>query len=633
MANFYSDNDDIKFYVDHFVDWKRLVNLIEDFDHPDAPASWEEAVSTYKDILDLMGRFSAEEVATRAPAMDQKGTHMQDGVVTASPEHDAIFEQLKEMGIYGLCTPRELGGMNCPGMLYLFVAELMARADVSVMTHFGFHVATSTTLLAYSVEEGSTEFDERGRITKTRWYDEIQRILAGETWGSMDLTEPNAGSDLAVLRARAVLDDQGVWRLTGNKIFITSGHGNYHLVLAKTDDRDDLKALSLFLVPLTIERGGESLRNAWVDRVEEKIGHHASATCSVQYDNSEAQLIGKTGDGFPLMLMLMNHARLGVGFEGIAMCEAAYRAAYDYAHERITMGSPIAEHPMIANYLDEMELTIKGLRAMAVEAGMAEEIATHLEMKQKRFTGDNVLDADAKREIKRLKKRSRYLTPLLKYIAAEEAVRFARMAMQIHGGNGYTQDYAPERLLRDALVLPVYEGTSQIQALMALKDNLGAITKNPQRFLRKLAAAKFSAMRAVDPLERGYHKLQSMALSAQQHIMWRVAKDKWSDAVAGPWDKIFERFTKNWDPKRDFAWGLLHAENLTRILADVAIAKVLYKQARDYPERRELAERWIELVEPRVRYHWELIHTAGDRLLQRLEREADAAQAAAQETA
>jgi hypothetical protein len=193
--------------------------------------------------------------------------------------------------------------------------------------------------------------------------------------------------------------------------------------------------------------------------------------------------------------------------------------------------------------------------------------------------------------------------------------------MQILGGNGYTKDYAPERLLRDALVLPVYEGTSQIQALMALKDNLGSITKHPQAFLRNLATTKLQAVTAIDPLERSLHKLKSLSLSAQQHIMWRVAKDKWADAVHGPVESLFDRFTKNWDPKRDFAWGLLHAEHLARILADVAIAEALYRQAERFPERRELAERWVELVEPRCRFNWDKIHSTGERLLGRLQQE------------
>ncbi len=628
MPNFFSDNDDIRFYLEKGVDWKPLIDIIEDdYTSEDGPGDWEEALDNYRDIIDLMGGFAAEEVDTRAAAMDQKGTRMVDGVVQMNEEHEQIFAMLKEMGVYGLCIPRELGGQACPGLLYLFISEMVARGDVSTMTHFGFHVAMLITLVGYSIKEGTTEFDAKGRIVKTRWQKEINEILSGETWGSMDLTEPNAGSDLAALRCKAVKDDEGVWRVTGNKIFITSGHGKYHFVLAKTANEDSLKALSLFLVPLELERdnavaGEETIKNAWVDRIEEKIGHHGSATCSVQYEDSAADLIGNVGDGFKLIVQLMNHARLGVTFESIGLCEAAYRCAKDYAAERVSMGVTIDQHPMIADMLDEMEVTIKGLRALAVDAAMAEETTTLLELKEAQKNNPNLHDAETRRQIKKRQWRSRFLTPLLKYFAAESAVRFARLAMQIHAGNGYTKDYAPERLLRDALVLPVYEGTSQIQALMALKDNLGQITKNPQRFLKKVAATKLNAVKAIDPMERTFYKLQSMAYSAQQYIMWRVARGKASLALDGPLGEAFNTFVRNWDPKRDFAHGLLHAENLTQVLVDVAIAEVLIAQAQEHPERRDLAERWLERVEPRVRYHCDLIHSSGDRLLAKLDQQA-----------
>ena len=618
MGNFYEDNEDLKFYVEKWIDWKAIVELTEPRPEEAGDDWWKEYVDTYKDVLRLSGEFAAEEIDPRAARMDDTGMHMADGKVVAPKEHTEIFEKLREMGMYGLITPTELGGMNAPGVVYLLMCELLARADVSVMTHFGFHVTTISTLLSYSMMEGTTKWGADGAIVETRWHDEIQEIMAGDAWGAMDLTEPGAGSDLAALRTRAVKDENDVWRVTGNKIFITSGHGNYHFVLAKTDDKPSLKSLSLFLVPLEIKRNGETIRNAYVDRIEEKIGHHASATCSVQFDNSEGELIGKIGDGFKLMLQLMNHARLGVGVESIGIAEAAYRAAKAYAAERMSMGCSIDQHPMIADYLEELDVGICGLRAMAIYGGVHEEKLQRLETQERiREQRGEATDAEMHRKIRRHRRRVRKITPLLKYAAAEFAVYAARMSMQILGGYGYMHEYAPERLLRDALVLPVYEGTSQIQALMALKDNLGLITRNPQKFLRKLGAAKIN-VRSGDALERAVHRMESMALSAQQSIIWRVAKDKASDAWAGPLTEFLDRFTKNWDPKRDFAHGQLHAERLTRILADTAIAKLLLKQAKKYPERRELAQKWVERTEPRVRYNLDLLQNTGDHLLDAL---------------
>ncbi len=627
MANFYADNDDLKFYVEQYIDWEKLVDLVENhFRAKDAPKDFREAVTSYKDVLELVGQFVADEVAPRARAMDNAHQRVEGGKVISPPEHEAIFSQLKEMGIYGMTVPRELGGMNLPVLTYFLIAEVFARADVGSMTHFAFHAGMAAAMVEYSIREGSAKFDDEGRIVSTRWDAYIQEIIAGDTWGSMDLTEPEAGSDLANIRAKAVQDDKGVWRVTGNKIFITSGHGKFHFVLAKTEDRASLKALSMFLVPLTIERDGKTIVNGYVDRVEEKIGHHSSATCSVQFDNSEAELIGEPGEGFQMMLMLMNNARIGVGFEGIGISEAAYRTAKAYAAERKTMGKTIDRHEMIADYLDEMEVTIKGLRAIAVDAALCEETATRL-MLLKKAKGGNGTDTD--KEVKRAKRRARLLTPLIKYAAAEAAVRITRLGMQIHGGYGYSHEYDAERYLRDALVLPIYEGTSQIQALMALKDHLGLAMKKPQLFVQRLAQAKLEAVRARDELERRYWAMRSLALSAQQSILLAIAKEKLSAARQKPLNQFFNAFLKDWDPKRDFAYGLLHAEHLAQLLADVEIAATLLEQAKRFPERRELAARWIERVEPRVRHNWDLIANTGERIVG-LVRRADAEAAPAE---
>jgi len=390
-----------------------------------------------------------------------------------------------------------------------------------------------------------------------------------------------------------------------------------------------LRDLSLYLVPSTSERYGKTTTNATIERVEEKVGHHGSPTCSVHYDNAEAELIGAEGQGFSNMLFMMNGARVGVGMECIGVSEAAYRCAKDYAAERKAFGVPIKRHGMIADYLDEMDCTIRGMRALGLEAAFAEELSVRMEIA---FNNGTMEKSDkAERRWKKMRYRARHLTPLFKYLGAEQAVHICRMSMQIHGGNGYTKDYAPERLLRDSLVMPVYEGTSQIQCLMVLKDNLGAILKNPQRFLRRVARAKIQSVRATDALERTYWKMQSMVFTAQQTILWRVTKNKWSEAWnSDTMGQVFNKFRQDWDPKRDFSFGMLHAEHLTKIMADTAVAEILVKQAKDFPERRELAENWIERAEPRVRYNMDLLQNTGERLLRRLneeDREESAAQA------
>ena len=267
MPSFYSDNDDIQFYLERYVQWRPIVDLIEDYEHADAPETWEQAVDTYREIADMIGRFAAEEVAPRAAAMDERGAWLEDGVVRVSPEHEEIFAQLKELGVYGLCTPRELGGLNCPGLLYLFVCEMMARADVSVMTHHSFHGGMAMAMLVYSITEGTTKIDlEKGGVVETRFAKEIEEIARGQAWGCMDITEPNAGSDMAALRTVAEQDAAGNWFVTGQKIFITSGHGKYHFVIARTekakggeeDPFAGLGGLSFFLDTMMAEIAAES---------------------------------------------------------------------------------------------------------------------------------------------------------------------------------------------------------------------------------------------------------------------------------------------------------------------------------------------------------------------------------------
>jgi 3-(methylthio)propanoyl-CoA dehydrogenase len=628
-GNFYLDNDDLRFQLESAFDWSEIVSLHErGFSAKDGHKDEKEALEFYRDILDNVGKYVASEVAPQARVMDGKHPRLVDGEVQISDEMAAVFEGFKEMGLYGLTLPRELGGLNAPMVLYFIIAELIARADIAVLGHYGFHGGIAMSLLAYSLDEGSYDHDGE-LLTRTRWDEAIGKIAAGEAFGCMVLTEADAGSDLAALRTKAVLGQDGTWRLTGQKIFITSGHGQYQLVLAKSESTGNgLKDLSLFLVPRQIEREGKIIQNVVVERLEEKLGIHASITCTLSYDESEAELIGRRGQGFELMLMMMNSARLGVGFEAIGLAENAYRLAKAYAAERKSMGKSIDRHEMVADYLDKMEVEIQGLRALACSAAWALELYTRLEHKLRLSPPREDDERKAiERRIRSLKRKARDLTPLIKYQAAEKAVEISRMALQIHGGVGYTADYEIEKLVRDALVLPIYEGTSQIQSLMALKDQLQGAIKAPAKFLRKTALARVGSLSARDPLDRKLATLMHHQYAAMQHILTRIAKDKWvwvSERKISEWP---DAFLKEWDARRDFAFGMLHAERLTRILAEVAIAKVLVKQARRFPERREVAERFVERALPVVLANRTEIEQLGDRLLNKLAASEDAASA------
>jgi 3-(methylthio)propanoyl-CoA dehydrogenase len=618
-SGFLSDNADLDYYLRTGVDWELLASLTErGFRDPDGFKNGAEAVAFYREVLGTIGDFAAREVAPFTAEIDRQPFRVQDGDVQIPERLAVIFEKLAGLGLHGLNLPRELGGMNAPMLLYFMGNELLARADISVMAHHGFHGGTAMAMFVLSFMEGTTEVEPgTGRVARTRWPQEIAEIAGGRAWGSMDITEPDAGSDMAALRATASEGPEG-WTLTGEKIFVTSGHGKYHFVIARTEAGDDaragLRGLSLFLVPAyRDEPDGRRTRLATIARVEDKLGKHGSATVALSFDRTPAQLIGKRGQGFRLMLEFMNHARLGVGFEAIGLCEAARRMAVAYAAERRSMGKPLERHEMIADYLDEMETDIVGLRALAMDAAFHDEVAYKLEL-----YGSLVASGDTAKRAREHVARARRATPLLKYLAAEKAVEMARRCLQIHGGNGYMKELGAEKLVRDALVLPIYEGTSQIQALMAMKDTLGAIMKAPQDFIKRIAAARWRALSARDSLEARVAVLQQLSLSAQQHLITRTMAAKMTAVRKKPLPSWREELFSQWNPKRDFSFALLHAERLTRMLADVAIAEALLAQSRRDPERRPWLERYLERAEPRARFLLDEVTTTGNRLVAQL---------------
>jgi 3-(methylthio)propanoyl-CoA dehydrogenase len=628
MGSFYKDNDDIRFYVERGIDWEPLVALTEyDFNAPDGPKDSGEALEFYRDILELVGGFVADEVAPHGGAIDRFGVQFKDGEVVMAPQMNVIFDKVKALDLHGLCVPRELGGHNCPLLVFQFTNEMFSRADASVVAHHGFHGGMAMAMLVLSIREGSTKFDKQNwRIKSTRFGQQIEEIRRGDAWGCMDITEPDAGSDMAALRCKAELDVDGVWRLSGQKIFITAGHGRHHFVIARSEQADNaddpfsgLSGLSMFLVPTyeLDDKGNRVREHVTIGRVEEKLGQHGSATCSMNFDNAPAQLVGKRGEGFAYMLTLMNNARIGVGFESLGLSEAAHRCALAYARERTSMGKTIDKHEMIADYLDEMAVDIAAVRALSVHCAWHEELAAKhdIRLRYGLLNGDN--EAAVKAMVSKHKWIARRGTPLLKYIASENAVKHARWAIQLHGGVGYTREYEAERLLRDAMVMPIYEGTSQIQALMAMKDSLMWVIKHPQAFATRYAQAKWRSVSARDPLERSAARVAAMTLNAMQHLVTKTALDKVKTADAQGIAKL-SVLRGEWNPKSDFAWAMLHAERLIRMLADNAIADVLLEQAKAHPDRRWLLEAWLDRAEPRCHYELDVITTKGARIIDML---------------
>ena len=622
----------MRFYVEHALPWSAIHAASRR--GPEA-LSDEEATGLHRELLDAIGDFVGNTIAPQISAIDREGVALVDGEVVHPPRLEAVVQQMNALELHKLCMPSELGGLDQPFTVYLVACELFARADPAVMTHFGFHGGIAMALLSFSMREGTTTFAPDGTIRATRFRKEIDEIINGRAWGSMDITEPDCGSDMAQIRTRAELGADGVWRLTGQKVFITSGHGKYHVVIARTGrdpslpaskkahDDDPINALDqlgLFLVPAYEGDGAQRTRTVKLLRAEDKLGHHASATMVVGFDASPGQLIGKAGEGFAYMLHMMNSARVGVGFEAVGLLEAITRAAHTYAAERRSMGKTIDQHELIADYLEELRIDTIGLRALAMRCATNEELAQKLELRKAMGA---MASLDDTRALKRHRKSARALTPLLKYLGAEQAVLHARRCLQIHGGVGYTTDFVAEKLYRDAAVLPIYEGTSQIQALMVMKDQLGQALRAPSDFVKREAEARWRASTARDPLEKATARLRVAGLQATRTLITRVAANKLEALRGRPLASWPAALTSGWDPKRDFAWALLHAERLTRILADGAVADALLEQVKAFPERtdrRDALAAYLERAEPRARFLLDEIATTGKRLLARLGR-------------
>lgn len=608
--NFFLDNDDLKFNVEN-QDWELLFPLVEpDPTDPDAPPNIAEAKVLYFEFLHSLGEFIAEKIDPKTHLLDEEHPTLRDGEMHDAPTMQEFIKGLSEMGAMAMPFSRKVGGFNLPWLVVNAVTEMCARADVSLMTYYNFFSSIGIAFRHFAIEEGSFT-TEKKRLLSTRFDEQMSDLCQGLTCGAMCLTEPQAGSDLGEIRTVAKKGKDGFFYLTGQKIWITCGHGEHHLVLARSESiktHPGLKGLSLFYVPAHIEMDGKKVRNFEIGGQEKKMGQHSSVTVTLNYDDSRAELVGQRGHGFKNMAMVMNSARILVGLEGVGLCEKAYRQAKEFAFDRVTMGKKIIDHEMIADYLDEMEVENKALRCLVFNATFHEEMANRLKEKMRieKLPGQEERRAIEERYSYH-RWQARLATPLVKYCAAENAVRFARMNMQIMGGVGYMKEYHAEKLMRDSLILPIYEGTSQIQSLMVLKDHLQHAMRNPGKFVSKMAQAKVQTISAKTIEERHLARLKSIYYSAMQVILTRMVADKFGGLRELPLADWKKAFLKSWDPKVDFSFGLLHAERFTIITSRLWMARVLLKQAlaiqdeKVQKERLMLVNRFMERAEPKAR--------------------------------
>jgi alkylation response protein AidB-like acyl-CoA dehydrogenase len=581
-VNLFSDNADLQFHFRSGIRWDRFAPLWEEgFRFEDGPASLEEARELYLASLQEVGEYAAREVAPRARAIDDQGVSFRDGQVVHPEGLLENIEGLKRLGLMGLNLPRELGGHNFPFTAGAAVMEVLSRACTNTLLLYVFHQSPAVMILRFGTRE-----------LADRW---VRPLAAGEVSGSVAMTEPDAGSDVGNVQMRAVPAGDR-WRLTGRKQFITNGCGDVCVVLARSEPGSKgLEGLSLFAAP-RIESGRENFR---VARPERKFVIRGSATCELAFDESRADLLGTRGAGFAQILTFMNEARVAVAVQGLGIAQAALEAARAYAGRRVQMGRPIARHEMVADMLLDMEAEVAALRALVYECTQLYDRILGLER--------SGAPAGVK-ERERLARRLRERTPLVKWLGSERVLWVTRTAVQIHGGYGVVQEYDVERHYRDALILPIYEGTSQIQALMSLKDQVKWLMGRPWRLLGGPARVEATP----DTLGDTVREMASEYNRAFRYVLGQ------SVGLGGALAALAGRRLEP-DPE-SLGYALLHAERLTAMLATVRAAEALASHAPASAERKGLAERYVNRSLPVVRMYGEVVRSGDRSTLEALQR-------------
>jgi len=581
MPNFFLDNEDIQFLFEH-LDLAEVATVQErGFKERDddgdgcAPVDAADAIDNYRRILRIVGDIAGNRIAPRAEAVDAEGNHLnEDGTVTLGRGVLENLRALAQADLMGFTLPRAYGGLNCPNLIYTMATEIVSRADGSLMNIFGLQ-GIAETINAYASDEIKAEY--------------LPRFAEGRATGAMVLTEPDAGSDLQAIALRAWQDTDGQWRLTGVKRFITNGCGEILLTLARSEpDISDGRGLSLFLT----ERGPR-IR---VRHLEEKLGIHGSPTCELVYDDAPAKLIGERQRGLITYVMaLMNGARIGIAAQSLGIAEAAYAVARRYAHSRKQFGVAIERIPAVAEMLCEMRTAIEAARALTYEASRSADFEN---------VNSQILEHDPpadKEELKRRKAEARVLkrlngmlTPMCKYLASEMCNRVAYDAVQVLGGSGYMKDYPVERFLRDARITTIYEGTSQLQIVAAVR---GVCSGAFEKRIEELEHAEYT--------DKLLHELKQKLVAGREEVVRGIAfvKTRGNDYM----DLYGRRLV-------DCAVAVLIGHLL---LQQAATKKPALAQAVE--RKRALARRYIESSQPTIRRDIALVCSGDTAVLDEME--------------
>ena len=477
MANFFTDNPDLKFHLSHPL-MKKIVALKEnDFEDKDkfdyAPLDFEDAMDSYEKVLEIVGEISGDIVAPNAEGVDAEGPKIENNEVVYAKGTQENLDALVKAGLMGITLPRKYEGLNFPIVPYIMAADLVSRADAGFVNIWGLQDCAET------INEFADE-DQKMRF--------LPRISRGET-AAMDLTEPDAGSDLQAVQLKATFNEKdGKWYLNGVKRFITNGDGDVSLVLARSEEgTTDGRGLSMFIY----DRAHKAVK---IRRIENKMGIKGSPTCELVFKDAPAELVGSRKLGLIKYVMaLMNGARLGIGAQSVGISEAAYREALEYAKEREQFGKSIIKFPAVYELLATMKAKLDASRTLLYETSRYVDVYKaymHL-------SGKRQLTKEERDDMKYYQRMADFFTPLLKGMSSEYCNQLAYDALQIHGGSGFMKDYPIERIYRDARITTIYEGTTQLQVVAAIR---GVTTDGYLKRIRE-----FEAM-SLRPELHGYRR-------------------------------------------------------------------------------------------------------------------------------
>ena len=449
MANYYTDHPELEFHLHHPL-MKRIVELkernFEDKDKfEDAPVDYDDAIENYHRILEITGDIAANIIEPNSESVDLEGPHLENGrMIYASKTYENL-DATRKAGLWGISMPRRYGGLNIPNTTFSMLSEVISAADAGFQNVWSLQSCIDT-LYEFGSEEQRAKY--------------IPRICAGETM-SMDLTEPDAGSDLQRVMLKATYsEEEGCWLLNGVKRFITNGDSDIHLVLARSEEgTKDGRGLSMFIYDK--RQGGVNVRH-----IEHKLGIHGSPTCELTYKNAKAELCGSTRMGLIKYVMaLMNGARLGIAAQSVGVEQEAYNVALAYAKERAQFGQKIINFPAVYDMLATMKAKLDAGRSLLYQTARYVDIYKALEDIQR----DRKLTPEERQELKKYTRLADAFTPLAKGMNSEYANQNAYDAISVHGGSGFIMEYKCQRLFRDARIFSIYEGTTQLQVVAAIR--------------------------------------------------------------------------------------------------------------------------------------------------------------------